>query len=58
MEAAITFERLEITPRFQLSAYPHIFDQARLGYDTVDIARHFMTSAAYRIQNGNHGNRK
>jgi len=38
-EAAITFERLAITMRFQLRS--HIFDQARLGYDTVDIARHF-----------------
>ena len=53
-EAAITFERLEITTRFKLPP-PR---QARLGYDTVDIARHFPTLADYRIQNGGHGNRK
>ena len=35
-EAAITFEWLEITTPFQL--LPQIFDQAQLGYDTVDIA--------------------
>ncbi len=44
-EAAITFERLEITTRFQLM--PHIFDQVRLGYDTVNIVRYFLTSADY-----------
>ena len=38
--------------------YPHIFYQARLGYDIVDIARHFMMSAVDRIQNGCHGNWK
>jgi len=37
-QAAITFERLEITMRFQLLP-PH-FHKARLIYDTVDIARH------------------
>ena len=47
-EATATFERFEITMRFQLLP-PHF----RLGYDTVDIARHFLTSAAYRIQNEN-----
>ncbi len=36
-QAAITFERIEITMRFQF--LPHIFDQARHGYDTVDISR-------------------
>ncbi len=50
-EAAITFER-------DFNFYPHIFDQARLGYDIVDIARHFPTSAVDRIQNGGHGNPK
>ena len=55
-EAAITFERLELTTRFQL--LPHIFDQAGLGYDTVDIARHFLTSAVDRFQNVDDGNRK
>jgi len=55
-EAAITFERLEISMRFQL--LPTIFDQIRLGYDTVDIVRHIQTSAAYRTQNDGHGNRK
>ena len=40
------------------SGYLHIFDHARLGNDTVDIARHFPTSAVDRIQNGGHGNRK
>ena len=45
-DAAITFERLEISTRFQL--LHHIFDQVRHKHDT----------AAYRIQNGGHGNRK
>ena len=49
-EAAITFERREITTRFQLLGLPpHIFDQARLGYDIVDIARHIPTPAVDRI---------
>ena len=57
-EAEITFELLEISMRFQLLRYPDIFDKVRLGYDNADIARHFPTSAAYRIQNGGNGNRK
>ena len=44
-EAAITFERLEITTRFQPSI-PHIFDQNRLGYD---IVRHYPTSAEFKM---------
>ena len=48
-EAAITFERPDITTRFQ--QLPHIFDQARLGYDTLGIARHFPTLADYTTQN-------
>jgi len=55
-EATATFERFEIAMRFQLLT--HIFDQVRLGYDTADIARHFVTSVVDRIQNGGHGNRK
>jgi hypothetical protein len=55
-EAVVTFKRLEITMRCQL--LPHIFDHARLGYDTADIARHFVMSAVGRIQNGGYGNRK
>ncbi len=30
---------------------PHIFDQARLGYDTADVARHFVTSVVGRRPN-------
>ena len=61
-EAAITFDRLEITTRFQLLP-PHFRPEygrnqkSRHGYDIVDIARHFPTSAVVPIQNGGHGNR-
>ena len=55
-QTAITFERPEMTTRLQL--LPSHFRQARLGYDTVDISRHFTTLAVYRIQNVGHRNRK
>jgi len=41
MEAAITFERLEIKTRFQLLT--HIFDHARHAFVTADISRHRPT---------------
>ena len=55
-ETAIKCAPLDITMRFQL--LPSHFRPGPTWIWHYRIARHFMTSAAYRIQNGGHGNRK
>ena len=44
-EVEITFERKEMAMRFQ--RLPHIFDHARLRYDTADTARRWPTSETH-----------
>jgi len=47
-----TFDRLEIC---DFNFYPHIFDQTRLEYDTVDNCPTFPNvDRLYRFQNGGH----
>ena len=53
-EAAITFERLEIGLTLRIQLLPPTF-ATRPDFDmTLPIARHFVTSAVDRIQNGGH----